>query len=45
MRVIEDSRHMIYERMRDETTEFRNQIIHTRREIDAIYLRLYKLIL
>lgn len=44
MRVIEDSRQMIYERMRNET-EFRNQIIYTRREIDALYLRLYKLIL
>jgi len=44
MRVIEESRQMIYERMRNET-EFRNQIIYTRREIDALYLRLYKLIL
>lgn len=44
MRIIEDSRQMIYERMRNET-EFRNHIIYTRREIDALYLRLYKLIL
>lgn len=44
MSMIDESRITIYRRMNNEP-EFRVSIIHTWREIDAIYLRLYKLVL
>ena len=44
MNMINESRLAIYQRLQDDP-DFRVSVMYTRREIDSIYLRLYKLVL